>query len=307
MKNFKSILLVFEGKTGERSVLEKAVIQAKRHKAKLTVVAVSEMKPSFKEIQALITKDSLTRLGDFIKPVKNKGVRIRAKVLHGPPFLEVIREVLKNNHDLVMITGDGGGGLKRIFLGSTAMHLMRKCPCPVWAMKPQKRMKIYRILAAVDPVSPDQADADVRNALNVKILNLASALARSEGSRLDVLHAWTLYGESIIRSRTRIPEDEIDMLIRKTRDDHSQWMDRLLKQVPGSDLKMHVHLVKGDPGYLIPRFAKQKRIDLIVMGTVGRTGVAGFLIGNTAEKVLHQVDCSVLAVKPDGYISPIKP
>ena len=42
------------------------------------------------------------------------------------------------------------------------------------------------------------------------------------------------------------------------------------------------------------------------MGTVSRTGVTGFLIGNTAEKVLRQVDCSVLVVKPDKFVTPVK-
>jgi nucleotide-binding universal stress UspA family protein len=41
------------------------------------------------------------------------------------------------------------------------------------------------------------------------------------------------------------------------------------------------------------------------MGTVCRTGVTGFLIGNTAEKVLNNVDCSVLTVKPEGFVTPV--
>jgi nucleotide-binding universal stress UspA family protein len=56
---------------------------------------------------------------------------------------------------------------------------------------------------------------------------------------------------------------------------------------------------------LIPRVAERVRIDLIVMETVSRAGIAGLLIGNTAEKILHQVDCSVLTVKPDGFVSPV--
>ncbi len=52
--------------------------------------------------------------------------------------------------------------------------------------------------------------------------------------------------------------------------------------------------------------ASRERIDLLVMGTVCRTGVPGFLIGNTAESVLQQVDCSVLAVKPEGFVTPVK-
>ena len=41
------------------------------------------------------------------------------------------------------------------------------------------------------------------------------------------------------------------------------------------------------------------------MGTVSRTGIAGLIIGNTAETILRSVRCSVLAVKPEGFVSPV--
>jgi nucleotide-binding universal stress UspA family protein len=49
----------------------------------------------------------------------------------------------------------------------------------------------------------------------------------------------------------------------------------------------------------------EQDIDLLVMGTVCRTGISGFLIGNTAEEVLNQIDCSVLTVKPEGFVTPV--
>ena len=62
----------------------------------------------------------------------------------------------------------------------------------------------------------------------------------------------------------------------------------------------------AEAGALIPELALAKAIDLIVMGTVSRAGIAGLLIGNTAEKVLQQVDCSMLTVKPEGFVTPVK-
>lgn len=47
-------------------------------------------------------------------------------------------------------------------------------------------------------------------------------------------------------------------------------------------------------------------VELVVMGTVARTGLPGFIIGDTAEKALTTVDCSVLAVKPDSFVSPVE-
>ena len=55
----------------------------------------------------------------------------------------------------------------------------------------------------------------------------------------------------------------------------------------------------------MPALANEIGAELIVMGTVGRTGIPGFFIGNTAETILNQIDCSVLTVKPHGFVSPV--
>jgi len=62
---------------------------------------------------------------------------------------------------------------------------------------------------------------------------------------------------------------------------------------------------EGDAAEAIQRLVRKLEIDLLVMGTVCRTGIPGFLIGNTAERVLDVVDCSVLVVKPVGFVSPV--
>jgi nucleotide-binding universal stress UspA family protein len=65
-------------------------------------------------------------------------------------------------------------------------------------------------------------------------------------------------------------------------------------------------LLKGEVGAFIAELAQAKAIDLIVMGIVSRAGIASLLIGNTAEKVLQQVNCLVLTVKPEGFVTPVK-
>jgi nucleotide-binding universal stress UspA family protein len=73
----------------------------------------------------------------------------------------------------------------------------------------------------------------------------------------------------------------------------------------GKFLAPKVHLIKGQPRKEIPALAKRLGVDLVVMGTVARTGVPGLFIGNTAEAMLEQIDCSVLAVKPEGFKTPV--
>ncbi|MGB5844849.1 MAG: universal stress protein, partial [Anaerolineales bacterium] len=93
---------------------------------------------------------------------------------------------------------------------------------------------------------------------------------------------------------------------RAVRDAHKRSLGELLQLYDLENQKHQVYMLKGEAGNLIPALAAAKEIEIIVMGTVSRTGIAGLLIGNTAEKVLRQVDCSVLTVKPEGFITPVK-
>lgn len=63
-------------------------------------------------------------------------------------------------------------------------------------------------------------------------------------------------------------------------------------------LKPRTHLVRGSANKEIPALEKWIKADLVVMGTEAHTGIPGFIMGNTAETILNQIDCSVLAIKP---------
>lgn len=253
-------------------------------------------------VQEQIAEDDSHYLEQVAESIQQAGVQVNTKVLHGTPFLTIIREVLRNRYDLVMITAEGRSGRKKRLFGRTSMHLMRKCPCPVWVMNPDQPKHFSRILAAVDPTPSDQE----RSELNIKIMDIATSLAQREQCELLVIHTWTFSLEGHVRSgRVNVPQSKIDEWINNLKAERRRRLSALLGKYNLQKLKWQVYLLKGEAERLIPEFAKAREVELIVMGTVCRTGVAGFLIGNTAEKVLRQVDCSVLTVKPYGFSTPV--
>jgi nucleotide-binding universal stress UspA family protein len=253
-------------------------------------------------IREHIVEEESQRLDQWVDFARRSKVPVDGKMLYGTPFLEIIREVLRNAHDLVMITAEGRRGLRRRPFGSTAMHLMRKCPCPVWVVRPTQPERYTRILAAVDPTSSDEGPY----AVNVKIMDLATALAQRQQCELIIVHTWTFPAEHSLRSGYAVASVELDAWIRKARDLRRRRLTELLRPYPLQDLRSQVYMLKGKPGQLIPELAAKQEVGLIVMGTVSRTGVAGLLIGNTAERILRQVGCSVLTVKPDGFVTPVR-
>jgi nucleotide-binding universal stress UspA family protein len=238
----------------------------------------------------------------LITPLRQKEIQVEVKVFSGTPFLEIIREVLRNGYDLVMIMAEGQGGLKERLFGRTTTHLLRKCPCPVWVMKRNQPRYYRRILAAVDPSPPFD---EQRNALNKTIMDLATSLAQTEQGELHIVHTWTIVGETMLKANTDISENEMYQLMQTIKKEHGYWLKELLRQYDLNKLKYQIHLLKGVAGKVIPKLVQAKGVELIVMGTVCRAGVAGLIIGNTAENVLDQVDCSVLTVKPEGFVSPV--
>ena len=312
MHRFKNILLFHDTRPEHQLTLKRAVDLARRNQARLTVVDVIEEdswdsgeiygSPTFRELKQFVIKERQEKLETAIEPLSQQGLDIGAKLLFGKPFLEIIREVLRENHDLVIKAAQGEGGLQGMLFGSTAMHLMRKCPCPVWVIKKGESEHYDRIIAALDPDPSDEQ----RNKLSAKIMDLGTSLAKLEQSELLVVHAWLLYGETILRGGVgRMDQGEMDRLVREAEATHKGRLDDLLQKYDLQGLNYQVHLIKGEAGRVIPELAAKKEAGLIVMGTLSRSGVAGFLIGNIAEKILHKVDCSVLAVKPDGFVTPV--
>jgi nucleotide-binding universal stress UspA family protein len=91
--------------------------------------------------------------------------------------------------------------------------------------------------------------------------------------------------------------------LREDKEPHKRQLEALVGRYSSEDVNQKVHLVKGKAESLIPKTAREKHVDLIVMGTVCRTGIPGFFMGTTAERTLQHVDCSVLTVKPKGFVS----
>lgn len=322
MRRFKNILFVADSGLKGDAAFERAVALAENNQASLTVVDVAERVtagigmpeggPISAALQAATVSEHTQGLETLVDPYRTR-IEIQSKVLTGVPFLEIIREVLRNGHDLVIKIPEHRDWMDRLF-GSDDMHLMRKCPCPVWLIKPQAP-KAYRcILAAVD-VGDEHPPVELesRHALNRQIIEMTSCLAVSEFAELHIVHAWEAIGESVMRSTfMHTPEDEIIAYVEQVRRQCEASLDGLIREVTGDlgqdaldYLKLQTHLVKGLARKEIPALAKRIEADLVVMGTVARTGVPGFIMGNTAETILNQIDCSVLAIKPPGFITPV--
>lgn len=234
---------------------------------------------------------------------------IHIDVLVGVKFLEVIRAVIMDGYDLLIKPAENPGYIERLF-GSEDMHLLRKCPCPVWMMKAEEISNYDCIVAAVD-MDPDEFKSSEQE-LNQEILELASSLALSEIASLHLVHVWDEPAAGFAGLWTDNPSETEGSMINGAHDRHESAMRKLTQDLSrhiGTDayeyLQPRIHLLRGNAKKEIPALVRELNADLVVMGTVARTGISGFIIGNTAEAILDQLQCSVLAIKPPGFVSPV--
>ncbi len=309
MKRFKNILYFADQNDSHTATLERAMALARSNAAHLTIMDVVEESDLSAEVEQqlgislneVLRQRRLEELAALIKPHQDSAGTIHTQVSSGTPFIELIKAVQRHRYDLVIKQNRPSTGFIQLFHGSTDMHILRKCPCPVWIDHSTSSHPYNNILVAVDPGQPPNAD------LNYLLMDLASSLAQMETAHLHVVHAWQLKGETMLRSgRARIPPAELRELLHATEQNHRQKLDMLLAKYRLTTESHNVTLVKASATQAITELSENINADLIVMGTVGRTGIPGLFIGNTAEEILQTTKASVLAVKPSGFESPIK-
>jgi len=315
VKRFRSILFVHQLAVDDPAAFQRAARLAEENAARLKVIEViEEVSPDIgvsapvaltEVLRNTLIKESRDQMEGLVTPWRAK-IDIRVQVLTGTPFLEIIREVLRDRHDLVIKAADKAGLITRVF-GSTDMNLLRKCPCPVWLHKHGHDEPYHRVLAAVD--FDESSGTEHESTLNRDIMDLAAALAQREHSELYVGHAWYPKGAELLETRAHgLTQEEIDEYVNETRacaerrlSDLMLRVERRVGQEVWREVRAQPRLTKGPARRAIPKLAEELHVELLVMGTVRHTGIAGFLIGSTAETILNRIDCSVLAVKPAGF------
>ncbi|HRK95813.1 MAG TPA: universal stress protein [Rhodospirillales bacterium] len=306
MKRFKNILVLLGGVSENDPALLRASALAASNQARLTLALCLEEfgeEPPTDDLRKAVVDGLRVRLLAMADGLRQRGFRAEAEVLFGRAFIQAIVRVLRRQHDLVVKTARNHPVQAAVLFGSTDLHLLRKCPCPVWMIHPRSGAHRGGVLAAVDP-DPDGAD---KRALNTMIMQLATSLSLLEETPLHVLHAWHLPAKNTLLDSPwlKVPRAEVERLSDEVRRGRQSRFEDLVTPFRPIAPGMQVHFREGRPESVIPSVARETDAEVIVMATVGRTGIPGLIIGNTAEAVLNQVDCSVLAIKPASFVTPV--
>lgn len=299
MAIFTRILVDIDASAGSHPALQHAFDMARRTGASVTIVDVLPHVPKAArlfatlDIEQELVETRLTALRRIAQTAPG-GLQIEANLLRGRPAQAIIAEAERVGADLVIRSHGRDLANPAPPFGPVDQQLLRHCPCPVWIVGPSARTEPARILAAVDATT----DRPEERKLNARILDSALAMRELFGGTLIVMHAWAPFGEEVLRLRMK--PGEFHLFLEESRQQAEDALAALIASAGERAAGITGEIVKADPHEAILGLVETARIDLVVMGTVARRGVAAVVIGNTAERVLRDLRQSVLAVKPEG-------
>ena len=236
-------------------------------------------------------------LTDLTQRLCDEGVDATAELGDGRLATAISERALAADHDLVVKVAEGDGPDRSGFLGSTDQRLLRECPCALLILNPSGGAHFERVAAALDAMD----DHAIQVQLDEAVLSASRDFCSGE------LHL--LYAMPPLQKIIEVEKVDADLVdkeqlatwdadLRRAAHDKLQALSDDPRFAPATP-----HVLTGNPEEAIPRFTKDHQIDLLVMGTLGRSGLDGVLIGNTAERLLANLDCSVLALKPHQFSS----
>lgn len=237
------------------------------------------------QTQQNFKQDAATEMSQVIAGMPATEHKISTSVLVGEADVALSQAVRKEGYDLVVCGTRGTVTWEKFLVGSTAKRLVRDCPTSVLVVNDEHRHRPKVVMAAVDFSS-----------VSLKALATLSAVAAHWGAELHVLHVV----ESLEISADAVKRNpQAERLRNEINDETAERILKLVKRTDGDVGKVRVHVSWGTPWREVTKSAERIGADFVGLGTVGRSGLKGLLIGNTAEKVLSVFRGSILTVKPD--------
>jgi nucleotide-binding universal stress UspA family protein len=294
MLRLERIIVGHDLRSGGATALESALVLARRYEATIRLIHVIEphhhclhVSPS-KSRQSMIEERATSSgidLEEIVDRRTDRRRRIDYEVRVGNPFFELILAACAWHADLIVV----GGPDRQPFhlLGSTAERLVRKSFVPVLVTRKPLNQIAKRFLV------PTDFSLAARRVAAVGI-----TLADSFGGRIFFFHAfdptpWYRYpcDEETLGLIT-LPELTVD-------DVEGEWAS-FLRSLPTTSVPWQARTAEGRPVDMIVKYADEIAADLILMGSLGQTGLEHILLGSVAEGVVRRASPPVLTIGPEG-------
>jgi len=308
MNRINNILVIVDPTASEHPAVEKAGLLASRFGARIELFACETKQSHTMRYAAHLAKggpvDFVTQLRAVLdgiaKPLRDGGLDVCVETASGDPLhVQLLERTQRTCADLVVKDTHHHSLARRTWITNTDWHLIRGCPVPLLLTKSKQWPRAPVIAAAVDPGHVNDKPAVLDN----RILDWAEALRGRLAGSAHAVHAFMPL-IVLAEAASGVPAMVTPLtpqLIEKERMSELARVQSLAAPYGIDDSQTHVAF--GIPADVLPKFASDKHVDILVMGAISRSGLERVFIGSTAERVLEQLPCDVLVVKPPDFAS----
>ncbi len=285
----EKLLLPTDCSEFSEGAIREAVNLAKTCSSKLFVVSVIETNPEYESIAPQLIEKAEKETRQHLESVKNRaakeGVDCEIIARQGEdPYKYIVDEAAKHQVSMIIMGRRGRKGLKRLMMGSVTAKVIGHSPCNVLVVPRAARLEFRKILVATDGSKYSNAAASEAVAIAKRCgasLIAASVVPYESISPLGIVHS-EMQWELVTEESRKAAENNI----------------KNVKEIAEKeDVKIEELILEGRPYEAIINAAKEKRVDLIVVGSHGRTGLDRLLMGSVTERIIGHADCAVLVVK----------
>lgn len=312
MNRYRRILVAGIIEQKEQPALDRALDIAKRSTQPSIITLFCTTYDFSYEMTSMLSADERTAMRNGVVAQKTKlfdeivagydipvHVTITVKMVwHNRPYEAIINEIFDGGYQLLVKSTREHAKLETVFFTPTDWHLLRKSPIPVLLVKERSWPSNGNILASVHVGSENPAHLQ----LNDKMVEEAIYFADVLNSTPHLVNAYPSTPPSI---HAELPEFDVIQYKDAIRGYHLTQM-KALRQKHGLP-EEQTHVYEGQTEEVISEVEDELHAGLVILGTTGRTGLSAIFIGNTAENTLNLLNSDILALKPDGYISPLNP
>lgn len=303
MLDINHILVVLDNEHPEQIALDRAIWLASSLEADLTLMTSTY--ESYCEDGSTLDTDTRERIKQALLHKAEQWLnsltpetgelKVSCEVHWQKHLHDAVMESMRHNdYDLVIKGTQPHGIMDRIFT-HTDWNLMRHCPAPVMLVKSARPWQHNRVLAAIDATSSDQG----HQLINDNILSYAEHLSDHFETGLHLANSYPLVSVAFAMVPEVTAPDDIQKYITEQHEEACEGWAKKFSIQPD-----HVHIGEGDADSVVASICDDIEADVVVVGTVGREGLAGVLIGNTAESLVDKVNCDVIVIKPSDGVRP---
>jgi len=233
----------------------------------------SKIYQDYEEIEESIRK-KLNKISDeHIEPDYKGDVQVHI----GNPAQSIVE--VAEDYDIIIMSTHGRTGFSRFLLGSVAEKVLRMAKVPVMVVEDESDVSDFKNILVTTDFS-DNAKAAYPKALEI---------AKKTGGSIDILH---------ILSFDQFEDDETDPSIKKIREQRMNLIEKEYFHEMGDKVKSYTLVSDDSPHAAIQKYVKSTPYNLIVMSTIGKTGINYLMLGSTTANVVRHVNTAVLIIRP---------